>query len=144
MDEGEPPLSKILRRNPHNAPILVQYGHTLKETGRLGQAETAYRKAIAWGAGVSDNYVQLGHVLKLEGKLDDARTAYLVAFVLDPAGIDAARELDELGWPTEALVRGATAAPGGGNTAPAAPTPKPAVSRTPSQFKCHHLLQRRV
>ena len=75
MDEGEPPLSKIVRRNPHNAPILVQYGHTLKETGRLGQAETAYRKAIAWGAGVSDNYVQLGHVLKLEGKLDDARTA---------------------------------------------------------------------
>ena len=92
---------KVLGRNPHNAPILVQYGHTFKETGSFDQAEAAYRTAIAWGTGTADNYIQLGHVLKLKGKLADARTAYLVAFVLDPTGSNAAQELDEVGWPTE-------------------------------------------
>jgi tetratricopeptide (TPR) repeat protein len=123
---------KVLGRNPHNAPILVQYGHALKETGRLELAEAAYRKAIAWGTGIPDNYVQLGHVLKLEGKFDDARTAYLVAFVLDPAGSGAARELDEIGWPTEQLARvAATAAVHGEAATPASPPASPNETAPP-------------
>ena len=115
-DAGEWPKARryykrVLGRNPHNAPILMQYGHALKETGSFDQAETAYRTAIAWGTVTADNYIQLGHVLKLEGKLADARTAYLVAFVLDPMGSDAARELNEIGWPTEQASRVAAALP---------------------------------
>ena len=36
-----------LLRNPINPPIWVQYGHVLKESGYLEEAERAYRRAIA-------------------------------------------------------------------------------------------------
>jgi predicted Zn-dependent protease len=31
-----------LERTPNNPPIWIQYGHALKESGRLAEAETAY------------------------------------------------------------------------------------------------------
>lgn len=45
-----------LSRNPNNAPIWVQYGHALKESGRLTEAEIAYRHALD----VADTHLQLG------------------------------------------------------------------------------------
>ncbi len=95
---------KALDRNPHNGPIWIQYGHALKEAGRLSepdklaQAELAYRKALALNPSAADSYVQLGHVLKLQGKTNEAEASYLRAFALDPSIPYPVRELGGLGW----------------------------------------------
>ena len=46
-----------LRRNPKNPPIWVQYGHVLKESGHLVDAEKAYRMAIAYDRCIADSYL---------------------------------------------------------------------------------------
>src|SRR5947209_19386750 len=74
-----------LRRNPLNPPIWVQYGHVLKETGHLAEAEKAYRTAIAQDRRSADAHVHLGHVLKMQGKNEQARSAYLRALAIDPS-----------------------------------------------------------
>jgi glycosyltransferase involved in cell wall biosynthesis len=40
---------KALDQEPDNPPIWVQYGHALKESGKLQQAEAAYRRSLELG-----------------------------------------------------------------------------------------------
>lgn len=94
---------KALAREPINPPIWVQYGHALKESGRLADAEQAYRIAMFGDPGSADTQLQLGHVLKLQGKTPEAEAAYLVSSTLDPASPEPRRELGEFGWPELAL-----------------------------------------
>jgi glycosyltransferase involved in cell wall biosynthesis len=89
---------KALARNPRNPPIWVQYGHALKESGRLGEAEAAYRRALFFQPKAADSELQLGHVLKLQGRTDAAEAAYLRALALNPLLSDVPRELQALGW----------------------------------------------
>jgi len=92
-----------LGRDPINPPIWVQYGHALKESGRLADAEQAYRIAIFGDPASADTQLQLGHVLKLQGKTAEAEAAYLVSSTLDPASPEPRRELGEFGWPEIAV-----------------------------------------
>jgi tetratricopeptide (TPR) repeat protein len=87
-----------LDRNPRNSPIWVQYGHALKETGHVVEAEEAYRKAIEIDPNSADSRLQLGHVLKMLGKRSEAAAAYQRAVDLDPALQAASFELTALGW----------------------------------------------
>lgn len=89
---------EALRRNPQNPPIWVQYGHVLKESGHLIEAERAYRTAVAYGLCNADSHLQLGHVLKIQGKNEDARAAYFRAIALDPSLDGASFEMAEIGW----------------------------------------------
>src|SRR5260370_41607312 len=74
-----------LRRKPENPSIWVQYGHALKESGHLAEAEKAYRTALVYDPRIADSHVQLGHVLKIQGKKEEARAAYLRAVAFDPS-----------------------------------------------------------
>src|ERR1700730_14426841 len=87
-----------LDRNPLNPPIWVQYGHALKETGKLAQDEAAYRRAISEEPTVADTHLQLGHALKRQGRIEEAHAAYLRCCALDPSSPDALHELEGLGW----------------------------------------------
>src|SRR5271165_4921407 len=95
---------QALDRDPHNAPIWVQYGHALKESGelrdsdKLAQAEVAYRRALSLDPSAADPHLQLGHVLKLQGETSDAEAAYVRALVCDPSLPYAQEELRRLGW----------------------------------------------
>jgi tetratricopeptide (TPR) repeat protein len=89
---------KALDHKPDNPPIWVQYGHALKESGNLGEAEDAYRKSLELDADVADTHLQLGHVLKIQGRKIEARAAYLRALALDPELDHASFELRGLGW----------------------------------------------
>lgn len=86
--------------------IWVQYGHALKESGELAQAEEAYRRALVIDAGNADTYLQLGHVLKMQRRATRAGKAYLRALQLNPALQHAREELAHLGWSTSAINRG--------------------------------------
>ena len=56
-----------------NAPEMwVQYGHALKESGNVSEAEAAYRKSINLDPDSADAYLQLGHALKIQGRIDEA------------------------------------------------------------------------
>src|SRR5271167_1933685 len=89
---------EALHRNPQKPPIWVQYGHVLKESGQLAEAERAYRSAVAYNRRDADSQLHLGHVLKLQGKEKEAQAAYLQALALDPSLDDALREFAEFGW----------------------------------------------
>jgi lipopolysaccharide biosynthesis protein/GT2 family glycosyltransferase len=95
---------EALDRDPGNPPIWVQYGHALKESAelrdadKLMQAEAAYRRAISLDPGAADTYLQLGHILKLQGKIDKAEAFYLRAFAFDPSMPYPLEELGGLGW----------------------------------------------
>ena len=94
-----------LRRNPRNAPIWIQYGHALKESGEHARAEAAYRTAIESGPELPDAHLQLAHLLKVQGRIDDAKAAYLRAFAIGRSVLDAARDLTELCWSDAELSR---------------------------------------
>ena len=101
---------KALDRNPSNPPIWVQYGHALKESGSLPEAESAYRTAIALDPAAAEPYLQLGHVLKMRGRREEAQIAYLQALALQRSMPDPLSGLNSLGWPEAQTAQLATMA----------------------------------
>jgi glycosyltransferase involved in cell wall biosynthesis len=89
---------EALDHKPDNPAIWVQYGHALKESGNVAEAENAYRKSLELDAGIADTHLQLGHALKIQGRRIEAGTAYLRALALDPTLDHASFELIALGW----------------------------------------------
>lgn len=86
-----------LKKNPRLAHIWVQYGHALKEQGRLRPAEGAYRRALTLDSNLADTHLQLGHVLKLQKRAAESVDAYRSALRLDPDSIAAFDELRGMG-----------------------------------------------
>jgi glycosyltransferase involved in cell wall biosynthesis len=89
---------EALDRNPSNPPIWVQYGHVLKQSGHVSEAESAYRQALELAPDAADTHLQLGHALKIQGRKDEAAASYLRALALDPKLPHASAELRALGW----------------------------------------------
>jgi tetratricopeptide (TPR) repeat protein len=88
--------AEYLALQPDNAPIWVQYGHCLKESGDLDTAENAYRRSLALAPQVADTHLQLGHLFKVRGSKARALAAYRRALELDPSMPDASKELDAI------------------------------------------------
>ncbi len=96
--------SKALAKDTANWPIWVQYGHALKESGQIAEAEAAYRRALSIAPQVADTHLQLGHALKLQKDTAGASAAYLQAARLDPQSPHARDELRSLGWTAEEIL----------------------------------------
>lgn len=94
---------EILQALPNASAIWVQYGHALKETGKIAEAERAYRRSASLSPDTADTHLQLGHLLKLQGRFDEAREAYLLSARLDPGQRHARDELVGLGWTAERI-----------------------------------------
>ncbi|HEY2538758.1 MAG TPA: tetratricopeptide repeat protein [Stellaceae bacterium] len=92
---------EALRILPRGPGIWIQYGHALKENGKVAEAETAYRRALRLNPHSADAPLQLGYALKLQGRIAEARTAYLRSALLDPGRSVAREELIGLGWTDE-------------------------------------------
>jgi len=87
-----------------NAPEMwVQYGHALKESGNVPEAEAAYRKSINLDPDSADAHLQLGHALKIQGRINEAVGTYFRSLALDPAPRHPRDELIALGWTTEQI-----------------------------------------
>lgn len=94
---------EVLLDMPNAPEIWVQYGHALKESGNVAEAETAYRNSIELEPSSADAHLQLGHALKIQGRIDEAVGAYFRSLTLDPAPRHPRDELIALGWTTERI-----------------------------------------
>lgn len=94
---------EVLVDMPNMPGMWVQYGHALKESGNVAEAETAYRKSIDLDPDSADAHLHLGHALKLQGRIDDAVGAYFRSLALDPAPRHPWDELIALGWTMERI-----------------------------------------
>lgn len=65
-----------LERNPSDFDIWVQYGHALKETGRLAEAEHAYRRGLVLRPRDADLLLHFGHIRKMRDDPAAAAKAY--------------------------------------------------------------------
>lgn len=91
--------------SPGHAPYWVQYGHALKETGRLRDAAQAYATALKLDPVKADAHLQVGHALKLLERRADAEQAYRQAFQLAPSDVSTRRELEWMGKTQPELVK---------------------------------------
>ncbi len=73
-----------LDRDPYAAAIWVQFGHALKEAGRIPEAEAAYRNAVRLRGETLDTLLPLGHALTLQDKCAEAAQIYARALDLSP------------------------------------------------------------
>jgi glycosyltransferase involved in cell wall biosynthesis/tetratricopeptide (TPR) repeat protein len=94
--EAESAYRNALELDSELPRTWVQYGHALKEQGKLHEAEQAYWRSISLNPMEADSFLQLGHVLKLESRIEEAKLAYATSRARDPARIDAAEELARL------------------------------------------------
>jgi cytochrome c-type biogenesis protein CcmH/NrfG len=92
--------------DPYHSAIWVQFGHALKEQGKVHAAESAYRKSLLLDDHNADTYLQLGHALKIQGSQAEAEDAYLDALFYDPDCLPARHELAAFGHST-AIIRDA-------------------------------------
>ena len=59
-------------------------GITLKELGRLDEAEASFRQAIELKPDYAEAHSNLGNILKELGRLDEAEASYKKALSIDP------------------------------------------------------------
>jgi len=64
-------------------------GNTLKELGRLEEAERSFKKAITIKPAYAEAHSNLGNTLKELGRLEDAETSYNNAIAIKPAYAEA-------------------------------------------------------
>ena len=70
--------------SPHDAEAHSNLGNTLRELGRLDEAETSYRQAIALKPDFIEAHSNLGVTLQELGRLNEAESSYNQAITLKP------------------------------------------------------------
>ena len=92
--------------SPQDAEAHSNLGVTLKELGRLDEAEVSYKKAIALKPDLAEAHSNLGNTLKKLGRLDEAEVSNTQAIALKPDYAEAhsnlGNTLQELGRLDEA------------------------------------------
>jgi glycosyltransferase involved in cell wall biosynthesis len=93
-----------LAKRPGHASIWVQYGHALKESGRLGEAERAYNRAVALRPNDLDAYIHLAHLIKRLGRVLEAAGIFHHILKLRPGDVEALWELEQSGHRHQAQI----------------------------------------
>jgi glycosyltransferase involved in cell wall biosynthesis/GT2 family glycosyltransferase/predicted TPR repeat methyltransferase len=65
-----------LAERPENAPIWMQYAHSLKELGWSAMAEAAYLRAVEINASDMEPLLHLAHLLKMLGRTEEALSMF--------------------------------------------------------------------
>jgi predicted O-linked N-acetylglucosamine transferase (SPINDLY family) len=83
-------LETVLRQRPDWADALHNYGLVLKQLKRLGESESAFRRAIASDPGHCRAYLMLGSVMLGQCRTDEALALYRTARERCPGDFDLA------------------------------------------------------
>lgn len=75
-DEALAALRQALLHDPDGFPILNNIGVVCRDTGRMADAERAFRKVTHVASDFVFGHYNLGHVLFLQGRFAEARVAY--------------------------------------------------------------------
>lgn len=84
-----------LASNPDSGPTWVQFAHTLKESGRIEDADSAYRTATTLMPADADPWLHLAHMLKANGQPSAAIQAFFEVAKRDSA-LDVEAEIQNL------------------------------------------------
>lgn len=76
---------RIIDIRRDDAHSMIQLGHALNEQQRLGEAEGAYRRAVAADPYMSEAWLHLGYILTAQGKHVQAGEAFSVVARLAPS-----------------------------------------------------------
>ena len=87
---------------PDYAEAHSNLGNTLKELGRLDEAEASYTQAIALKPDFAEVHYNLGGTLKKLGRLEEAEASYTQAIAVKPDFVDAKHMLAALSGETTA------------------------------------------
>ena len=105
-------LGQALAHAPDDQALRVQYGHALKEAGRVEEALAVYRNAAEEMPHDIDVRVHLAALLRDRRYSDEAISVYTELLAIEPDHIEAGRALRELGGrnslPVGSLGRDAT------------------------------------
>jgi tetratricopeptide (TPR) repeat protein len=82
--EGEAVLRDLLRQQPNNPALYFYLGIPLYTQGKLGEAVTAYRRAIELKKDFAEAYCGLGAALHVQKQPDEAAAALRRAIELQP------------------------------------------------------------
>jgi Tfp pilus assembly protein PilF len=83
----------VLARRPTHREALTNYGICLGQLGRLNEAGTVFRRALAADPNYARGYTNLAAVSLLQGDPAQARDYYLRAIEVDPKNIHARMQL---------------------------------------------------
>ncbi len=95
--EAQAGYAGALAVDPLRADLWVQYGHVLKEQGRLDEAGAAYRQATLLEPTSAEAFEHLGFLSRQQGRSGKALEAFTAALALDPSRDTLAGEVGALG-----------------------------------------------
>ena len=85
-----------LQHDPNNPPVWVNYARTLREAGRLPEAEAAYRTALSYAEQQPELHLELAHLLKSQANASEEQRARVMEAVREalaqfqtPRGLEA-------------------------------------------------------
>jgi uncharacterized protein (TIGR02466 family) len=91
-------LRRQLARDPTDRVAWHNLAAAEGDLGRVAEAETAARRAIALGISAPETHLVLARALQGQRRLDEAERAFDQAIALRPAYFDAHRDLAQLVW----------------------------------------------
>ena len=92
--------TKAVKEYPDSAAAEHNLAAALGDAARASEAEVHIQRAFAKGSNAPESWLVLSRALVLQGKLEQARTAFVKTLELNPAVLDAQRELAQLIWMT--------------------------------------------
>lgn len=88
--------SSAIRFNPRAVSAHVNFGNTLKESGRYEAAESSYRRALELNPDLVEEHNNLGNILRERGRIEEAPACYRRALELRPGMPEAVNNLGRL------------------------------------------------
>lgn len=91
---------QAVSEHPQSAAAEHNLASALGDAGRGSEAEKHVRRAFSKGSNAPQSWLVFARALMVQGKFDEAADAYTRTLQLNPAVLDAHRELAQLTWMT--------------------------------------------
>ncbi|MDH3612462.1 MAG: putative 2OG-Fe(II) oxygenase [Gammaproteobacteria bacterium] len=90
--------TRATKEYPNSAVAEHNLAAAFGDAGRASEAEAHIQRAFAKGLSAPESWLVFARALSMQGKLDEAHDAFVKTLELNPAVLDAHRELAQLTW----------------------------------------------